>query len=96
MKFKINWRKFFGVLLAPAVVSLLASATGADPVAVLAGLLGSAGAGIACGVMLANGSDATPAKKVLLRIVFSIVFGVLSLLLSFFGCAVGGFTLDVR
>jgi hypothetical protein len=93
---RTNWLVFFSLLLAPAVLTLLAASAKADGLAVACSLIGGGLAGIACGTMLARQLGRTQGNKILLGVVFAVLFGSLSFGLGFAGCMVGGFKMDFR
>ena len=93
---KINWLIFFAVLLAPAVVALLGAMGKVEPLAVGSPLVGGGLAGIVCGIMLGRRVGRTSAARVLLGILFVGVFGCVSFILSFFGCLLGGFQMNMH
>ncbi len=93
---KINWLIFFAVLLAPAVVALLGAMGKIEPLAVGSPLVGGGLAGIICGIMLGRRVGRTSAARVLLGILFVGVFGCVSFILSFFGCLMGGFQMNMH
>jgi hypothetical protein len=93
---KTNWLIFFGLLLAPALLALLAASAKADGLAIACPLVGGGLAGIACGTMLARQMGRTPGNKVLLGVLFAVLLGSLSFGLGFAGCMLGGFKMDFR
>ncbi|NOS70924.1 MAG: hypothetical protein HOP33_13460 [Verrucomicrobia bacterium] len=93
---KINWLVFFAVLLAPTVVALLGAMGKIEPLAVGSPLVGGGLAGIVCGIMLGRRVGRTSAARVLLGILFIGVFGCVSFILSFFGCLLGGFQMNMH
>jgi hypothetical protein len=94
---RIRWPIFFGVLLAPALVTLLTSFLGRDqanePMSAFIAFFGGIAAGIACGVMLAFRVGKTVSNRIGLGILFSCVFAVICITLNFFGCMAGGYQL---
>lgn len=93
---RINWLIFFAVLLAPAVVALLGAMVKSEELAVGSPLVGGGLAGIICGIMLGRSVGRTSAARVLLGILFVGVFGCVSFILSFFGCLLGGFQMNMH
>jgi hypothetical protein len=93
---KTNWLIFFGLLLAPAVLALLAASAKADGLAIACLLVGGSLAGITCGTMLAKKMGRTHGNKILLGVMFAVLLGSLSFGLGFAGCMLGGFKMDFR
>lgn len=93
---RVNWFVVLGVLLAPALISLLGAKIDSDGLAVGGTFVGALVSGITNGVLLGLGLGKTTGLRVLLGIVFTVVFGILSLTLACFGCALGGFNLNVH
>ena len=94
---RIRWPIFFGVLLAPALVTLLASFLGRahtnDSPSAFIAFFGGIAAGIACGIMLAFRVTKTVPNRIGFGFLFSCVFVVICVTLNFFGCMVGGYQL---
>lgn len=94
---KLRWPIFFGVLLAPALLTLLASFLGRshanEPVSAFIAFVGGIAAGIACGIMLALRVGKTVSSRVGFGLLFSCVFVVICVTLDFFGCMGGGYQL---
>ena len=93
---KMNWGIFFGVLLAPAVVSLLAATAKVDGLAKACPFVGGSLAGIACGTILARHVGRTYVGRILLGIVFAVLLGSLSFYLGYVGCALGGYKMEIH
>jgi hypothetical protein len=97
MPVKISWLMFFGVLLAPPLLTLLVAyvtrGQSNQPISPLIALFGGAAAGIGCGIMLALRLGKTLAARVVVGILFSVVFAVVCIMLSFGGCMIGGYEL---
>jgi hypothetical protein len=92
---KIRWPIFFGVLLAPVLITALIAFLGKpnEQVSPITGFFGGAAAGIACGIMLALRIGKTVGARIVHGIVLSVVFAVVCITLSCFGCMVGGYNL---
>jgi hypothetical protein len=95
---RIKWLIFFGVLLAPPLITMFAAFLGkgqeneqASPVIAV---FGGAGCGIACGIMLALRLGRTSGARVLLGLLFSVIFAVVCITLSCFGCLAVGYQLS--
>jgi hypothetical protein len=93
---KFNWLIFLGVLLAPAIFALGGALGKIDGLAVGSPLVGSGIAGLLCGIYLARRIGRTSSARVWLGFVFVGVFGCVSFVLSFFGCVLGGFKMNMR
>lgn len=93
---RLNWFLFFGCLLAPALFSALGALGKSEGVAIGSVVFGSLVAGIVCGVMMGRRFGNNPGARVGLGIAFTCVFGVVSFVLGFFGCMIGGFNLNVH
>ena len=87
---KFNWLLFITVLFAPAVLTLIGELAKERQLAVVAALLGSLAAGVFCGIHLARHVGRSSAAEFWLGWLFVGVFGCVSLILSFYGCMVGG------
>ena len=98
--FKLKWWGFLAVLLAPPFVTSLAAFLGkgqvneqASPViAVFSGIV----CGIACGIMLGLRVGKSIEARIAFGILFSVLFAVVCVVLSFFGCVVGGYQLKIE
>ena len=89
----MNWGKFFGILLAPAILSAVLIGVGVNFVAalgVVVALVGSVVVGVVCAVMLARHIIGPELTWVALAVVFSVVFIPVSLGLCFVGCGLAG------
>ena len=93
---KTNWLLFFGLLLAPAVLALLAAKSKVDGLAIACPLVGGGIAGIVCGTMLARQVGRTHRNMILSGVLFAFLLGSLSFCLGFAGCMIGGFKMDFR
>lgn len=93
---KLNWLLFLGVLLAPAVAALLGAMGKFEGLAVGSPLVGGGLAGIVCGVLLGRHVGRTSGARLWLGILFVAVFAVVSFMLSFFGCLLGGFQMNMH
>lgn len=93
---RINWFVFLLVLLAPALLSALGAQIKSDGLAVGGVLVGSLVTGIICGVLMGRRFGRTTGSRTALGIIFTFVFGAVSLLLGFFGCSLGGFNLKIH
>ena len=92
---KIKWPIFFGVLLAPILITALIAFLGKpnEQVSPITGFFGGAAAGIACGIMLALRIGETVGTRIVHGIVLSVVFAVVCITLSCFGCMMSGYNL---
>jgi hypothetical protein len=99
-QFKINWWIFFAALLAPPLLTLIAAylnkGQANEGVSPGIGLFGGAAGGIICGVLLALRTRKTTAAKVALAVLLSVALGIVCIMLSFFGCMVGGYVLKLE
>jgi amino acid transporter len=93
---RINWFVFLLVLLAPALLAALGAQIKSDDLAVGGVFAGSPVAGIFCGVLMGRRFGRTTGSRIVLGIVFTIVFGAVSFVLSCFGCSLGGFNLKIH
>jgi hypothetical protein len=95
--FKIKWWIFFAALLAPPLLTLMAAylnkGQANEGVSPVIGIVGGAAGGIICGVLLALRMQKTIAARVVLAVLLSAVLGIVCIMLSFFGCMVGGYVL---
>jgi hypothetical protein len=91
----IRWPVFFGVLLAPPLLTLLTSflVKGQDnqPISPGIAFFGGIAAGIACGIMLGLHVGKTAPARLGFGLLFSGIFAVVCVALSFFGCMAGGY-----
>lgn len=97
---RVSWLIFFGVLLAPALLTAFSVFLGkghsneqASPVIAF---FGGAAAGIACGVMLGLRIGRNVGTRIMLSILFSGVLAVVCIMLSFFGCMAAGYGFNLR
>ncbi len=88
---KFNWLLFLGVLLAPAMFALGGAIGKIEGLAAGSPLVGGVIAGLLCGIYLAQRVGRTRASRLWLGFLFVSVFGCVSIILSFFGCLLGGF-----
>lgn len=89
---KPNWPLFFGILLAPALLTCLLFTGGAETyvVGAFVALLGSVMSGVACAILLNAGRQDPGIAGRVIRILFcSVLFFGLSLTLCIMGCALG-------
>jgi hypothetical protein len=95
---KTNWLVFFGVMLAPALITLLIALVGKprEQVSPFTAFFGGAAAGITCGIMLALRIGKNAGARIVLGFVFAVVFAVVCIMLSFFGCMIGGYNLRIN
>jgi hypothetical protein len=95
---KIKWWVFLAVLLGPPLLTLLVAFLGKgtrdDEISPIIGLVGGGAGGIAFGIMLALRLGRTATSRVLLGMVFSVVFAVVGITMSCFGCLAGGYQLS--
>jgi hypothetical protein len=94
---RFNKLLFFSALLGPPILSML-SAMLADhsDAPVFVGLLGSVLGGLICGMVLGRHVGKTSAGRVGLSFLFVILFVVVSFFMNFFGCAMGGFNMNIH
>jgi hypothetical protein len=89
---------FFAVLLAPALLTLLFAyinrAQGNEGISPGLAVGGGVGAGIACGIMLALRMGKSVGAKIALSVLLSVLFVFVCVMLSFFGCMIGGYQLS--
>ncbi len=90
---KLNWPLFLTFLLSPALLTGLSASTGQKDLPVFMAVVGGGIAGIICGVMLGRRIGITPPTKVGLSILFSLIFMVVCVTASCFGCFAGGYNL---
>lgn len=94
---KIRWSVFFLVLLAPALLTIIASFLGRnhenEPVSAIIAFFGGIAAGITCGVMLAMRIGRTVSGRIGFGLLFACIFVVVCVTLNFFGCMAGGYQL---
>jgi hypothetical protein len=92
---KINYFLIFGALLFPPLLTMLVAFLGSghsnEQASPAIAFFGGAAGGIASGIMLALRLGRTTGTRVLLGILFSAVFVVVCVMLSFFGCMIGGY-----
>ena len=93
---RLNWLIVIGLLLGPGIVALIGASTKVDAIAVGSPLAGGAVGGIIFGVMAGRRFGKTVLAKILLGACCAAVFGCLTFGIGFFGCAMGGFQLDMR
>lgn len=97
---KISWFIIFGALLAPPLLTLLTAllcrGRSNEGVSPTVGLLGGGAGGIAFGIMLALRLGKTTSARVGMAIVFSVIFMVVCIMLSCFGCLVGGYQMRLE
>lgn len=91
---RINWFLLVGCLLVPAVLSATGALSNSAGVAIGSVVFGSLVAGIVCGVLMGRRFGQNTGARVGLGIVFTLVFGAVSLVLGFFGCMAGGFNMN--
>ena len=102
---KIKWLWFWIALIAPPVLTALSAllARQAAPehasneslspaVALIGGGLG----GIVCGIVIGTRLGKTTAARVGLSLLFSGIMVVVSIMLCFFGCTLGGYQMDLK
>ncbi len=102
--FRIKWRWFWLALLAPPVLTLLsallmrlaAPTANNESVSPFIALVGSAGGGIAGGIIVGLKRGETIPERVLTSIACAVAFSVLCLILSFAGCNLGGYHFVIR
>lgn len=94
---RFPWLWFAVALFTPPVLTALAASLdhrgGAAPAL---GFLGGAAGGLVCGILLGCRVGKTGATKALLGVLFSGLFAVAVITLSFFGCMLGNYKLDFR
>jgi hypothetical protein len=84
---KINWRIFFLVLFAPAILSFLSLAIGLGGLAVLPGLFGGLVSGLICARMVMETIAFTGFIKFAAHFALAVVFCFLCYSLCWVGCA---------
>lgn len=85
-----------GMLVLPPFCALMAAAAGLRDAAPFVALAGGGVAGIACGTLLALHFARTTEGRVVLGFLLSIVFVVVCITASSFGCLAGGYRFDLR
>ena len=92
---KVSWFLFFGVLLAPAILTFLTAFLGKEQsneqASPLIGFYGGAASGIACGILLAVRLGKNVLARIIFAILFSCILGVVSIAVSFAGCMAAGY-----
>ena len=93
---KTNWPLFFGILLAPVVLTMFSVLVGAKTgnFAPVIAFFGGGISGIICGAMLARRLERAFATKIVLGIIFAFGIGVACIGMSCFGCLASGFNLN--
>jgi hypothetical protein len=94
---RTNWKVFFGVLLAPVVVTSITAVILRGPhdnVSPFIGLAGGGAAGIACGIMLAFRIGKTSETRVVLSILLAAVMAAVSVTMCCIGCNLSGYELS--
>jgi hypothetical protein len=98
--FKVNWLWFWLALIAPPILTALSAAstkhTSNDGLPVAVSLLGGGIGGIVCGVVIGIKLGKTTTSRVVLSLIFSGIMVVVSIMLCFFGCTMGGYQLDLK
>ena len=93
----LKWLPFLLALLAPPLLTILATSLdnkGGAPIAIA--LLGSGVGGIVCGALLGRRFGSTPESRIGLGILFSVIMVVAVTGMSCCGCLASGFKLDFR
>ncbi len=97
---RIRWPIFFVVLLSPPLLTLLASFLGRghfnEGVSPLIALFGGVAAGISCGIMLALRYGKDMRSRIALGLLFSCLIAVVCIMLSFGGCMIGGYQIQMH
>ncbi len=84
---KTNWPLFFGLLLAPAVLNLIAASVDSLAGTIFFTLLGSGLAGVKCADIMARHLGGSRAVQFFLNLVFLPLFAAVSFGLCYAGCA---------
>lgn len=93
---KLNWVLFFGALLGPVLLTslsvlLIGNKTDLAPgIGFFGGALGGIGAGVILGIHVGRTSSARAGLSVL----FALIFAVVSVTMSAFGCLASGYKLQ--
>ena len=87
---KINWFFFFGVLLAPAVLTVLVALFKSPDATGVCVLGSSLVAGIIAGVLLSRFNAGNIGVRLLVMLVYALVFSIFCLISCFFGCGLAG------
>lgn len=95
-KARFNWVLFISFLVMAPLGSLISAAAGLRDVPVVVALVGGGVAGIGCGILLGAHLGRTSASRVALGILLTVVFVVVCVTASTFGCLAGGYRLDFR
>jgi len=93
---KTRWPIFFGVLLAPVVLTIFAVLLGTkdgDAPPAVASFAGGA-AGIVCGVILGRRLGKTTPMRIFLGVLFAVIMMVVCIGMSCFGCLTSGYRLN--
>jgi UDP-N-acetylmuramyl pentapeptide phosphotransferase/UDP-N-acetylglucosamine-1-phosphate transferase len=89
---KINWRIFYAVLLAPAVICFASKTAGLDGLAAFTACFGFVLSGIYCGAVLMHRKQLKGFSQIIVGLCLIAVMSFLSLCLCWAGC-VGGWGL---
>jgi uncharacterized protein YacL len=89
----INGFLVAGLILGPALLSLVAAMAKLESLAASIPVVGGILGGIICGVLFGGRMGKSVGVKVALGFLFAIIFFVLTLGLGFFGCMLGGYSL---
>src|SRR5262245_31286909 len=92
----MNWFVILGWLVGPAILALIGAWAKVPSLAVGSPLGGGLIGGVVFGGMMARRFGTTVLSRVLVAICCAAIFGCVTLGLGFFGCALGGFNLDLR
>ncbi len=87
----VHWFLLVGVILGPPVLTWLAALAKIDPVAVAIPFLGGIAAAVVSGAAFLRHFGRTSALKVLIGLACAFVFGLVTFVLCFVGCSMGGF-----
>ncbi len=97
---KINWWIFFGVFLAPPLLTMLVAFLGKEQpneqLSPVVAFFGGAVGGIASGVILALRLGKTTGARVLLGLLFSAVLAVVCITAISFGCLAVGYRFNIH
>jgi hypothetical protein len=98
--FKIKWLWFWLALIAPPILTALSAAltrrSSNEDLSLAVGLIGGGIGGIVCGVVIGIKLGKTTPARVVLSLIFSGIMAVVSIMLCFFGCTMGGYQLDMK
>ena len=103
--FKIKWLWFWLALIAPPVLTALSAMlmrqgspghASNESLSPAIALIGGGIGGIVCGIVIGTRVGKTTAARVVLSLIFSGIMVVVSIMLCFFGCSMGGYQMDMK